>query len=416
MLHTILETVHRILQKDNFQDKFKKSIVSFDKVIQATVPIEVTPGEYEMIQFLRVQHNNWSGPYKGGIRFSVHVGEEECKGLALLMTLKCSLMNLPFGGAKGGIVVNPSLYPERVMKEICRKFVESFSSDIGSSFDIPAPDIGVQTKYIDWMCQTHMNITRKTDDWGCFTGKTPTFHGSTVREYATGLGVTYSLFLWYNNIMGDNLHQKTFLLQGFGNVGKWTYYFLEKHYQSTCVGIGDASGYYLLDSVPFSTIYEHSCRHDGSLVELDRCFPKKVMKIDFDEFWKIPVDIVIPAALELQITPTILESMSCHVIVEGANNPCHYNVDRQAKHQNIEVIPDIFANSGGVIVSYCEWVQNKSKDVWSNKKTETYIMDIMRQTFNEYVELRNTHNTETTREILYDIALLRLQRKSMNFV
>ena len=108
--------------------------------------------------------------------------------------------------------------------------------------------------------------------------------------------------------------------------------------------------------------------------------------------------------------------MSCHVIVEGANNPCHYNVDRQAKRQNIEVIPDIFANSGGVIVSYCEWVQNKSKDVWSNKKTETYIMDIMRQTFNEYVELRNTHNTETTREILYDIALLRLQRKSTNFV
>ena len=416
MLYTILERLNHILQKDYFQDKFKKSIVSFDKVIQATFPVEVMPGVYEMIQCFRIQHNNWLGPYKGGIRFSVHVGEEECKGLALIMTLKCSLMNLPFGGAKGGIIINPSLYPERVMKEICRKFVESFSSDIGSSYDIPAPDIGVQTKYMDWMCQTHMNLTGKMDDWGCFTGKTPSFHGSSAREYATGFGVTYALLLWYNNIIGDNLHKKTFLLQGFGNVGQWTYYFLEKHYQSTCVGIGDASGYYLLDSVSFSTIYEHSLRHGGSLVELDQCFPKQVVKIDFNEFWKIPVDIVIPAALELQITPTILESMSCHVIVEGANNPCHCDVDRQAKLRNIEVIPDIFANSGGVIVSYCEWVQNKSKDIWSKKKIETYIMDIMKHTFHEYVESRNNQNTKTNRIVLYEIALTRLQRKSMNFM
>ena len=413
MIENIYLYVKEIFQDPKYERKFKRSITTFDKIIKGTIrlPLAKEEDDIDCIEYIRVQHNKWLGPYKGGMRFSENASENECKGLALLMTLKSALFGIPYGGAKGCIRLNPSFFQSHEMKLICELFVEEMKENIGPYLDIPAPDIGVTSQHMDWMAKRYADFHRNEMTWASFTGKSLNYHGSLCREYATGLGIAKSILLWYDNIFDDITEKKTFILQGFGNVGKWTYYFLTKDLKMKCIGIGDASGYYSCNDIPFKDLNDFVKTNNNSLDKLSVHFPNNCEQITEDEFWRINTDVVIPAATELQINLERFDQMKCRIIVEGANGPCFYEIDQIAKQRNIEVIPDIFANSGGVLNSYIEWLQNLNGYPWSTEKVKETLNSLYQSTMQSFMRQRQSHSEKTNRQIMYDNALSVLQNR-----
>lgn len=364
----------------------------------------------ELFKGYRIQHNNILGPYKGGLRFDNMVTLDECKSLAAWMTIKCALQKLPLGGGKGGIKFNPKKYSEKDLEKISRGFAKSLNQYIGETIDIPAPDMGTNSKIIDTMTNEYMmlhsgNIKAK----GCFTGKSLTHGGSEGRTEATGRGVSICIKQWakLNNI---SLKNKTYILQGFGNVGYHAARILD-NMGLKLIAVGD-----------------HSCYlHDKNglnVKELEYYNQKnKCLKgfnadeITKDSFWKVKCDIVIPAALEQQICKKEASIINAKLIVEAANGPLSEEADEIFAKRNIEVIPDVLANSGGVIVSYYEWVQNLNLYYWSYEKVIKLLEDKMIGTFDEVYEYSKQNNT-TLRISSYILAIKRIESvyKNINFI
>mgnify|MGYP001210009252 CR=1 FL=1 len=412
MIENIYLYVQDIFQNPKYQTNFKKNIETFDKIIKGTIRLPSTDlNDVECFEYIRVQHNNLLGPYKGGLRFSENVSENECKGLALLMTLKSALFGIPYGGAKGCIRLNPSSFIPSQMKTICELFVQEMKENIGPYRDIPAPDIGVTSQYMDWMAKRYADFYPNQFTLGSFTGKSLEYHGSLCREFATGLGIAYSILLWYDNVFDDISDNKTFILQGFGNVGKWTYHYLTKDLKMKCIGIGDATRYFSCHGLSFDDLKQFVNSNNNCLNNLHVEYPDNCQPISQDEFWAIPTDIVIPAATELQINSERLSTMDCRMIVEGANAPCFFEIDQLAQERNIEIIPDIFANAGGVLVSYIEWVQNLNGYPWSSKRTKDTLFELYKNTMVAFMRRRQSDPERTNRQIMYDNALCVLQNR-----
>jgi len=404
LFHQQLETVFRSF---NFDNVFLKYLQVHDKEIIVNFHVVMDNKEVKIFTGFRVQHNNWLGPYKGGLRFSDDVHLEECKALAFWMTVKCALHNLPFGGAKGGVKYNPRDYSENENKNISKAFCGAIYSNIGSTVDIPAPDIGTSSKTMDWMVSKYQELNHGNgngnlgSNYGCFTGKSVNYRGSLGRNHATGLGVALTIEYWNKNhpaFVSNPL--KTYIIQGFGNVGNWTMSFLNK-FGYTCLAVGDHTGYYKFDeteNVDIELLKKYNDENRG-LYNLEHV-DKRVKKVSELEFWKIKCDIIVPAAKELQITKSVACNVNCRLVAEGANGPTTAEADQILFDKNIEVIPDVLCNSGGVIVSYFEWLQNNSSDYWNLDAIEERLKNMLNNTCKNVFELKQEHNNEMNNRVL----------------
>lgn len=373
-------------------------------------PVTMDDGEIKLFKGYRVQHNNWLGPFKGGLRFHQDVYLDECKALAMLMTIKCSLQKLPFGGGKGGIKFDPKSVSRNELLRISKSFSKSLSKYIGPNYDVPAPDVGTNGEIMNWMTKSYTDITG-TIDKGVFTGKSVEYWGSEGRKVATGYGVGFCIkqLFYNNNILMKN---KTYILQGFGNVGL---HLAEKlhAYEMVMVGVADHTGYYMTQEghkFPILNLIKYVKSNNGCIEGFQtsslNCYGG-IKKVSKKEFFQKDCDIVIPAALELQINEEEAQNLNCNFIIEAANGPVSPEAEVICKERGITIVPDILANSGGVVVSYYEWLQNKQCEFWDEKLVLAKLEDRMCNIFNQVYKL-SQDKKYTMRQAAYIISLINL--------
>jgi len=342
-------------------------------------PVRLDSGEYQLFTGYRIQHNNMLGPYKGGVRFHPEVTLDEVKALASVMTVKCALLQVPFGGAKGGISLVPGDYSRDELERISRRFVHDLGNNIGPEYDIPAPDVGTNSQIMVWMMDTYLNTHSRKDKnahKGVVTGKTLASGGSRGRNKATGQGVTYCVQEWASE-NGVRLDGCRYIVQGFGNVGSQCALLLEK-LGAKLVGVQDHSGSIQNPTgIAAAGLAAHATEHGGIAGFAG------AEAISDDAFWALDCEICIPAALEDQINAEVARKLRCRLVVEGANGPTTLGAEAVLKQRGIEVIPDLMANAGGVVVSYFEWLQNKRTESWPLEKVDTRLWSMMRAAYRE---------------------------------
>jgi glutamate dehydrogenase (NAD(P)+) len=366
----------------------------------------------EIFHGYRIQHNNILGPFKGGLRFHHDVNLEEVSALATWMTLKCALQDLPYGGGKGGLTINPSNYTEEDLQKISRAFTRALHEYIGPDKDIPAPDVGTNSQIMNWMTDEYNKINKGSvagDVKSVFTGKSIECGGSQGREEATGRGVAMCVKEWaiQNRI---SLEGKTYTIQGFGNVGKYAAKTMES-FGMKLIAVGDHEAYiHNEEGIKIEDVENH-IQTQGSLKGF--WGPTKgyyeAEPISVDDFFKLKTDVLIPAALEMQIDETRAKNIDCQLIVEGANGPTTEEADKILKDKNITVIPDILANSGGVLVSYYEWLQNKQNMSWEKEDIIKKLDVRMAQCYNKIDYISKKYNC-TMREASFIYSLQSLEK------
>ena len=343
--------------------------------VQARVSIEMDNGELRTLVGYRVQHNDARGPFKGGLRYHPEVDLDEIRALASLMTWKTALMNLPFGGAKGGISIDPHVVSRSELERVTRKFVDQIHEFIGPDKDIPAPDMGTSAEVMAWI----MNQYSKYNGFSpaVVTSKPVEHFGMPGREEATGRGVgtlTYKLC----GRLGFKPNETRIAIQGFGNVGTHAAKFLESC-DFNIVAISDVSGaYYRETGIDVSGALQYLFEHDNSLAGYEGAD-----KITNDALLALDVEVLIPAALGGVIHKDNVDSVKAKVIVEAANAPLFPGADKVLTERGTIILPDILANAGGVTASYFEWVQNNQHYQWKMDRVRIELDSAMGQAFEE---------------------------------
>jgi glutamate dehydrogenase/leucine dehydrogenase len=401
--------LENVITNFQFNPDFINVLKSHNSEITVQFPVKLSSGKTEVFTGYRVQHNNILGPYKGGLRFAKDVYLDECKALAFWMTIKCAIHSLPLGGGKGGIKYNPSDYSVDDNKKIVQAFGDKIYPFIGPNIDIPAPDVGSTSQHMDWLTTSYQKMSGNKSEFSTFTGKSLDFRGSQGRHYSTGLGVVNTISYWFKHFFNTSLVDKTFIVQGFGNVGSWSYHFMIQE-KALCKAIADHTGYYLIDDSfhDFQSIFDYNTKN-RSLSNIESIIPQ-ISKISAIDFWKIKCDIIIPAALELQITEEVASLIDCKLIAEGANGATTDKADIILAKKGIEVIPDVLCNSAGVIVSYFEWIQNKTHDYWSLDTVKQKLENIITSSCDKLFSLKSSHKDKTNRTLVYLMALTTLQK------
>ena len=341
--------------------------------IMVHCPVEMDDGSWRLFKGYRVQHNNVLGPYKGGIRYHPEVKLDEVKTLALLMTMKCALARLPFGGAKGALRINPHGISKDELMRVTRRLTAALGDNIGPDYDIPAPDVGTNAQVMAWMADTYINFAEsssKVTARGVVTGKPLAFGGSAGREKATGQGLVYVLDALLPG-MGIELDTVSCSLIGYGNVGSWTARLLQKR-GTTLKAVMDHSGaIFNPDGIDADALALHVSTTGG----VHNFAAAKA--ISNDAFYATPVDLFIPAALEQMVDLEHAKRIQCKVLVEGANAPTTPHAERYLLEQGIEVLPAILCNAGGVTVSYFEWKQNRQSETWDEALVDERLKTTM---------------------------------------
>ncbi len=346
-------------------------------------PVRMDDGRIKMLTGYRVQHNNILGPFKGGLRFHPMVDIDEVRGLATLMTWKTALVNIPFGGAKGGIQLDPADFSPGEIEKITRRFTFALGNNIGPEYDIPAPDVNTNPQIMAWILDTYMSTMTPTERNRCshvVTGKPLEAGGSQGRNKATGQGVVFLIEKWAQD-RGYDLGKATFTVQGFGNVGSWAARLLKPH-GSKLIAVEDITGAIRkTEGIDPDDLTKYVQEHGGV-----SGYPK-AEPIDHETFFSTKTDIFIPAAMENQITDETAEILNVRLVAEGANGPTDPGGDKVLHRKNIDVIPDILCNSGGVIVSYFEWLQNKRSEFWEIEEIDSKLRKII---VKAYEQVSNT--------------------------
>jgi glutamate dehydrogenase (NAD(P)+) len=367
-------------------------------------PVRLDNGSYQIFKGYRVQHNNVLGPYKGGMRYHHEANLDEMKALASWMTYKSALHEIPFGGGKGGVKVDPRQHSKAELERITRRFTSALGSNIGPEFDIPAPDVNTNSQTMVWMMDTYMNIVGASDRnsvRGVVTGKSVTAGGSYGRAEATGQGVVHCITEWAKdkNFSLDGCHV---IIQGFGNVGSYAARLLSQK-GAVVIGVGDVGGYIAnSEGINPHKLGEHTAKN-GSVANY-----KGASKITREEFFALEADIFVPAALELEIGVPEAKALKAKLVVEGANGPTYPEAEEIMLGKGIDVIPDILCNSGGVIVSYYEWLQNKRAEQWELADVMGRLEKRMKQTYANVRQYAAAKKTDW-RTASYAIGLERLQ-------
>lgn len=398
-----------------------------DRIIKVNFPLKLDSGQIKMIEGYRVQHNSFLGPYKGGLRYHPTVNMDEVETLAFLMTIKNAISDIPFGGGKGGLTVDPKSFSEGELERLTRGFAKMLSLNIGPTIDVPAPDVNTNSKIMDWFEDEYSKIIGKKTP-AAVTGKSVKNGGSLGREQATGLG---GLFVLEKLIKKLGLKKPlTVAIQGFGNVGSNIAAILHDNgYEQSSnltkfgykvVALSDIKGgIYDAKHEGFNIDLVRACRLEkgmlagcyciGSVCDLAKKYDDGV--ISNEELLELPVDILIPAALENVITEKNAAKIKAKVVFEMANGPTTYEADQILNKRGIMVVPDVLANSGGVTVSYFEWLQNRNNQKWSLEEVNNNLRGKMEKAFEE-VWIIHKNKKVTLRIAAFILALKRLSEKA----
>jgi len=341
-------------------DHVRQMLEEPDRVIEVKIP-GTENGKPKVFKGYRVQHNNARGPYKGGLRYHPTVEMDEVIALAALMTWKCSLLNIPYGGGKGGISCDPTKMTKQEIEAVSRAFIRALMPNIGPTVDVPAPDVNTDGQVMAWMVDEATQIAGESM-LPLLTGKPVSMGGSLGRAESTGYGVAITGVEALKKI-GINPKDATAAVQGFGKVGSWT---AERLYKMgvKVVAVSDISGgYYCKDGLNIVDLMKYTATSKGHLIE--GYSAPGITKISNDELLTLDVDLLCPCAMENQIDAEVATRVRAKVISEGANGPVTADGDAILADRGIVVIPDILANAGGVTVSYFEWVQNFQHISWT---------------------------------------------------
>jgi len=349
------------------------------RILEVSIPVKRAQGKVEVVRGFRVQHNDAAGPYKGGLRFHQDVNMDEVKALATLMTLKCAVVHLPLGGAKGGIVLDPAKYTEKELEQITRSYVRLIEPFIGPDTDVPAPDVNTDARVMLWIADEYSKLKKKKV-LGVVTGKPVSHGGSVGRDDATSKGGMFIL----DEVMKDFGKKKKdtkVVIQGFGNAGANMANILYARGYNIVAVSDSKGGMYCKDGLdPLATM---QCKvKKGSVVECGgEGFQPKIgmscMRITNEKLLELPCDVLILAALENQITQKNAAKVKAKIVFELANGPTTIEADVALAKHGVVVIPDILANAGGVTVSYFEMLQNKTNRYWDSEEVEKKLKRIM---------------------------------------
>lgn len=384
------------------------------RVMHVSLPLRHDSGEIKTYDAYRVQHNDALGPFKGGIRFHPNVDLGEVSALATLMTLKNAAVNLPYGGAKGGVQINPRELSARELERLSRAYVDEIYHYIGPENDVPAPDVNTDAQIMAWMADQYSSIKGSFTP-ASFTGKPIVLGGSYGREIATSFGgvVVLEEFLKQHPKYKDKkLEDITIAVQGFGNVGANAAKILfDKGY--TIVAVSDSKGAIMReDGLDVNKIIQ--LQKEKGTIKKEHCYPSKIQNLDYDcsrisndELLALDVDVLIPAAIEDQIHKDNAEDVKAKVILELANGPITFGADEMLGKKEVEVIPDVIANAGGVVGSYFEWVQNNSGEQWDEDVVLKKIEKKMKEAFADLMKAKKEHKTDF-RMATYVVSLERI--------
>lgn len=357
-------------------DKSILEILKYPKrILKVSIPVEMDDGTIEVFEGYRVQYNDFRGPCKGGVRYHPEVSEDEIIALSAWMTWKCAVLNIPYGGAKGGIVCDPMKMSQGELQRLTRRYTATIMPILGPNVDIPAPDVYTGTKEMAWIMDTYSTFKGYSEP-ASVTGKAPSIGGSMGRREATGRGVSIVVKEMAKR-MKLSLHGLRVAIQGFGNVGSVTADLL---YKMGCkiVAVSDVTGgIYDERGIDVQSLLSYVDKH-----KLIKGF-KAEESITNAELLTLPVDVLIPAALERQITEENVKFVKTKFIVEGANGPTTPEADIILESKKVLVIPDILANAGGVVVSYFEWVQARNAYFWSEEEVNSKLESMMVKAFDD---------------------------------
>ncbi|MEM2794657.1 MAG: Glu/Leu/Phe/Val dehydrogenase [Thermofilaceae archaeon] len=374
LLENVLEVLKRGVEQGGFTEELYTLLSKPERVVCISIPIRMDSGELRVFEGFRVQHCSALGPYKGGIRFHPKSSLEDTIALATIMTLKNSLAGIPYGGGKGAIRVDPSKLSKSELERLSRGYVRMLCNVLGEELDVPGPDVGTNPQVMAWMVDEYGKIAGKSAP-RVFTGKPPALWGDPLRDYSTGYGCAVITKLIAEKVLGS-LEDASIAVQGFGNVGSWHAYWVQKM-GAKVVAVSDIDGT-VYDPSGIDVELAMKCvRENGTVISYPRGQkindPKAVLYLD--------VDIIAPDAVENQITIDNAGSVKAKLIVEGANGPTTPEAERVLYSRGKLVVPDLLANSGGVIGSYIEWVQGVTWYWWGESESRRKLEEIMRRSF-----------------------------------
>ena len=350
-------------------------------------PVVMDSGEVQVFEGYRVQHNSSRGPTKGGIRYHPDVDVEETTALAMWMTWKCAVVNIPYGGAKGSVKVDTKKLSSRELERMTRRYTAEIGGILGEHRDIPAPDIGTNAQVMSWIMDTYSMMVGHTEP-GVVTGKPIELGGSEGRTEATGRGVVVALEEAAKS-RGMELNGAKVVVQGFGNVGA-TAAKLVQESGAVVVGVSDAvSGIYNEKGLPIRELFTRYAGREGGIREY-----KDAQEVTNAELLELPCDVLIPAAISAVVDERNAGRIQAKLIVEGANGPLTPAADRILEDKGAFIVPDILANSGGVVVSYFEWVQDLQNFFWEENEVNGRLTRIMRASYAAVETMAKAHKTD----------------------
>ena len=354
-----------------------------ERAMIVSVPTRMDDGRVHVFTGYRVQHNDVLGPFKGGIRYHPAVNLGEVSALAMWMTWKCSLVGLPLGGAKGGIACDPAKLSRNEVQSMTRRFTAEILNFIGPDVDVPAPDMGTTEQVMAWIMDTYSQHKGHAVP-EVVTGKPVAIGGTLGRREATGRGVAYMIIEAAKHL-GIDLTQATAVVQGFGNVGSVAVKELA-NLGMKVIGVSDRTGAFAdAKGLPVHKLLEVADKNHS----LEGCPYGE--RISNEELLEIKCDVLVPAALEMQITKANAACLQCRILAEGANGPTTPEADAILRDKGVFVIPDILANAGGVVVSYFEWVQDLQNFFWTEEEVNKKLRDILVKAFHEVLSMSKKH-------------------------
>lgn len=396
---------------DVLDDAAKRLGLSFDdyvtlrfpeRELTVSVPVVMDDGHIEVFEGYRVQHSSSRGPCKGGIRYHPDAYIDEVKALAAWMTWKCAVVNIPYGGAKGGVKCNPAKLSESELRKLTRRYTAMILPILGPEKDIPAPDVNTDAKVMSWIMDT-FSMFKGYSVPAVVTGKPIEIGGSLGRKEATGRGVMFSLLNLLDKL-GTNKGGQTVAVQGFGNVGSVGAKLLqEKGFKIVAIS-NSSMALYKKDGIDVQAAIQYAGQNKRSLKGYSE---EGLQVITNEDLLALDVDILVPAALENLITEENAKNIRAKIIVEGANGPTTKAADEILQEKGVILVPDILANAGGVVVSYFEWVQNEQSFMWDEDYVNSNLEKVMKKAFDEVWRVHLEHGA-SLRTAAYMVALDRV--------
>ena len=370
------------------------------RMIEVSIPVKMDDGSVRVFTGFRAQHNTAIGPSKGGVRFHPMVSRDEVAALSIWMTFKCAVTGIPYGGGKGGIIVDPKELSSGELERLCRGYVDAIYPILGEKSDIPAPDVNTNAQIMSWFIDEYIKLSGE-QSLGVFTGKPVELGGSHGRTPATGLGIAIIISQSLKT-MNKDINGATIAIQGFGNVGSYT---AKCAYDmgAKIVSIAEwNTTIYNPDGIDIDALLEFKSKNSGNILG----FPG-ASEITQNQFWGLDVDVLCPCAMENTINTETAPLIKTNLIVEGANGPTTIDAEKILSERGVTIIPDILANAGGVTVSYFEWVQNRYGYYWDATDVAQREERAMINAFNAIYQVKTQYNV-SMREAAYMYSIQRV--------